>query len=123
MPCLPYSRATVFVRPFTPHFEEMYGERPGVATSPPVDAVLTIAPLPFRFFALTSVCKHSCVPSTLTLRARFQSSDFTASIVAVGALIPALLCAHSSFPYVSTALFTSCSTSHSSATFHLAKIA
>src|SRR3954451_23157216 len=84
MPCFIYSRAAVRVRPITPCFEAMYEPIPGLPVSAPTEALLTIAPLPWR-----SICRSSCFMQLHTPRRLIPMTRSHSARVAPEAALPA----------------------------------
>src|SRR4051812_22839648 len=96
---------------------------PGLPVNAPTDALLTMAPPPWR-----SICRSSCfmqlqTPRRLTPMTRSHSSRVLSAVGAMRAMTPALLNAASSRPNSDTARSTIASTWASSATSHRTAIA
>jgi hypothetical protein len=89
--CLRYSRAAVRVRPTTPCLDAMYEPIPGLAFNAPTDALLTIAPLPWRSICASSYFMQLQTPRKLIPITRSQSSRVLSAVWAIRAITPELL--------------------------------
>ena len=89
---------------------------PGLPVKAPTEALLTIAPLPWRCICRNSYFMQLHTPRKLIPITRSQSSRLLSPVGAIRAITPALLKTASSWPNSETVRLTICSTCTSSLT-------